>query len=400
MYFRKYALKIFQGFFIIHKLVGYSNIGVETLSDAQYMEKAIKLARKGTGFASPNPLVGSIIVKNNQIIGEGYHRKFGDKHAEIMAIDNASQSCAGATLYCNLEPCTENIPNKKTPPCTQKIIREKIKRVVISTIDPNPYVNGKGVEILKKSGINIDLGILANEAINLNEKYFKFIKSGLPFVHLKIAQSIDGRIATYTGNSKWITNLNALKKVHRMRSEYDAVLVGINTVLQDNPSLTVRYSQGRNPYRVILDNEFIIKDDIKLISNDKPSKTIIFTGKIDKGIKVEKLRERGIKIISLNSDLKRDLNLEEVLGKLAEMNISSVLVEGGGEIFTSFIKNNLYDKISIFISPIIIGAGVQSVNDLGITTLADAFQLENINIETFEKQILIQGYKDYKSILP
>ena len=364
------------------------------MKDIFYMQKALDLAIKGKGATSPNPMVGTVIVKDGKIIGKGYHQKYGEKHAEIMAIDNAQMSVAGATLYCNLEPCTADIPHKKTPPCSQRIVKEKIQRVVIATLDPNPYVNGRGVAYLRQHNIQVDTGILEQESIALNEKYFTFIQLGRPFIHLKIAQSLDGRIATSKGRSKWITNENALKKVHQLRSSYDAILVGINTVLQDDPSLDVRLWPGKNPCRIILDNELKIPSDARILSHSDPAKTFIFTFKslVDK--KAKQLVGRGIQVVSLPSNGQPYLDLHEVLSFLGKNNISSVLVEGGGEVFTSFIKNRLFDKISFFIAPMMIGSGIQSIGDLGIDSLEEAFRLKNVKIEIIDQQALVEGYRD------
>jgi diaminohydroxyphosphoribosylaminopyrimidine deaminase/5-amino-6-(5-phosphoribosylamino)uracil reductase len=375
-------------------------MGQIALNEISYMEQVLRLAKRGRGYTSPNPMVGSLIVKNGHIIGQGYHRRFGEKHAEIMAIDNATESCEGGVLYCNLEPCTADIPNKKTPPCTDRIIQEKITKVIISTIDPNPYVNGRGITILRKNNIDVKVGLLAEKAISLNEKYFHFTKTGRPFVHLKIAQSLDGRIATYTGNSKWITNNNALRKVHQLRAEYDAILIGIKTVLQDNPSLTIRKARGNNPFRIILDNEFHIPEEATVISDNYSEKTIIFTGKVPNKEKMNQFRQRGITIISMDSNPTENLDLKKILEELAKRNITSLLVEGGGEIFTSFIKKKLYNKISVFTAPLIIGSGIQSIGDLGITSLSEAHQLEKVHIKKIDHQILLEGYRDLQSVIP
>jgi diaminohydroxyphosphoribosylaminopyrimidine deaminase/5-amino-6-(5-phosphoribosylamino)uracil reductase len=364
------------------------------------MKRAFELARQGIGTTSPNPLVGTVIVKNNKIIGEGYHQKFGDKHAEIMAMDRAKESCKGATLYCNLEPCTNDIPDKKTPPCTRRIIEEKIRKVVISTIDPNPYINGRGLAILREEKIEVYTDMLAEEAVRINEKYYKFIKSGLPFIHLKIAQSLDGRIATASGRSQWITNVNALKLVHQLRAEYDAVLVGINTVIQDDPALTVRHTSGRNPMRIVLDEKLQIPDNAKLISDDNIDKTIIFTHQNQDGKRIKELSEKGIKIFRVRKKSNGELMLPDILKHLAKMQIASVLVEGGGQIFTSFVKNGLFDKISFFIAPIMIGSGIQSIGNLGIENLSQAYQLEKISFEILDNQAIVEGYRDFKTISP
>ncbi len=365
------------------------------MDDVFYMRQAIELARKGIGFTSPNPLVGSVIVRDGRIIGQGYHGRYGDKHAEVEAIENAGVPVEGATLYCNLEPCCHTIPEKKTPPCSLRLIREKIARVVIANRDPNPHVNGSGIDMLRQNGIEVEVGVLAEEAARINEPYFTYISAHRPFIHLKIAQSLDGRIATSTGNSRWITNSSALKRVHQMRARYDAVLVGIRTVLQDDPSLTVRLAEGRDPFRVVLDENLLIPDTAKLLSDDNRKRTIIFTAVEQKNPRIAELRERGLEIITVAQDSHGFLNLAEVVSRLAEIRITSVLVEGGGQIFTSFIQQQLFDKISFFTAPIIIGAGIDSVNDLGIRDLKDSLHLEEVAIETIDHQTLVEGYRDY-----
>jgi len=312
------------------------------LDDIFYMKRALALAEKGKGNTSPNPMVGTVIVKGDQVIGEGYHQKYGEKHAEIMAIDTASTAVEGATLYCNLEPCTADIPEKKTPPCSQRIIKEKIQRVVIANLDPNPYVNGKGVDLLRSHHIRVDTGILQEECSRLNEKYFTFNRLGRPFIHLKIAQSLDGRIATAKGKSKWITNENALKIIHQMRAEYDALLVGINTILQDNPYLNVRRVTGKNPYRIILDDHLTIPVNANVLNLKDPDKTIIFTFKSNHNKKFKTLNKMGVQVVSISSNGKKYLDLNLIMAYLSQLKICSILVEGGGEVFTSFIKNQLF----------------------------------------------------------
>lgn len=368
------------------------------MNDRDYMKRALELARRGAGTTSPNPMVGSVIVKNGRIIGEGYHQRFGGKHAEVNAIENASESVAGATLYCNMEPCCHTIPNKKTPPCTLRLIREKIKKVVVATLDPNPYVNGNGVDMLRRNGIEVEVGILASEAAFLNEKYFKFIRTGLPFVHLKIAQSIDGRIATRNGNSQWITDREARRTVHRMRADYDAVLVGANTVRKDNPSLTVRLAEGRQPFRVLLSTRLDIPGDASLLTDEYRQKTIVFTAQPTESPAARELQERGVRVITVGQDAGGNLLLREVLAALAEMNISSVLVEGGGSVFTSFIREELFDKISVFMAPIFLGEGVGSIGDLGLQSIDAAVKLLRPTYTIINNQILAEGYRDLKTI--
>ena len=235
------------------------------MADESYIQLAIEIAKKGTGSVSPNPLVGCVIIKDNKIIGAGYHQKFGEEHAEINAINSSAESVEGSTLYVNLEPCRHH---GKTPPCVDRIIKEKIKRVVIGTLDVNPLVSGNGVKALKKAGVDVKVGVLENECIELNKFFFKYITSKLPYVTLKAAQTLDGMIADKNKNSEWISSKESIKYVHWLRASYDAVLFGSDTAKIDNPKLTVRMVEGRNPYRVVLDSKLSLKTDLYLFKNN------------------------------------------------------------------------------------------------------------------------------------
>lgn len=367
------------------------------MSDTAYMRRALELAAIPNGLTAPNPMVGAVLVKNGEIIGEGFHPRFGEKHAEVIAIENAREPVQGATLYCNLEPCCHDIPTKKTPPCTNRIIQEGITRVVISTIDPNPYVNGRGMKILRQAGIEVVSGVLAKEAAHLNEVYFKFIQTGTPFIHLKIAQSLDGRIATGKYDSKWITDEAARQEVHRLRHKYSAVLVGLNTVRTDNPRLTARLGQETQPYRVVLDEKLRIPITANILKDEFCNKTILFTTPShDEAVK-EKLIRQGVQVNVVNGNGTGMVNLREVVSKLGEMGISSVLVEGGSRIFTQFIRESLFDKISIFIAPMIVGEGIHAIGDLQVEKISDALQLEQIQFRQINQQLLVEGYRDLHS---
>ena len=359
--------------------------------DEFYLARCIQLALKGKGYVSPNPMVGCVIVKDNKIIGEGYHAKYGEEHAEVNAIKNATESVEGATLYVNLEPC---VHYGKTPPCVDLIIESKIKKVVIGTLDPNPLVNGKGVEKLKKAGIEVKVGVFEEESKKLNEAFFKYITQKIPFVALKIAQTIDGKIADIEGNSKWITCEQSLHFVHQLRSEYDAVLIGSRTARLDNPNLTVRLVEGRNPYRVILDSALSLPLELNVFSDKFTDKTIVFTSVNSlkaKKEKIEKLNSLGIEVLTAKS-MRRKLDLKDVLEKLAQKGITSVLVEGGGKIFTEFIKQKLADKVFVFIAPKILGKGIQSISDVGLKSIRDIITLKEISVQSFGDDVLITGY--------
>ena len=330
------------------------------VKDKKCIEKCFKLARKGKGQVSPNPLVGALLVKNGKVIGKGYHKKFGEAHAEVDAIKNATENVAGATLYCNLEPCCHS--NKQTPPCVPLIIKNKIKKVVISNLDPNVEVNGKGVKQLREAGIEVISGILEDDGKELNKFYFKFITTKLPYITLKIAQSVDGKISEAKNKQTWLTGKESIKYVHKLRSEYDAVLVGANTIKIDDPQLNVRKAKGRNPIRVIVDGNLTIPTNSKIFNLSDPEKTWIFTSSnVDKK-KVKRIADKGMNIFKINNSKKKLLDLKKILKFLAEHKITSLLVEGGADIFTQFLEKDLSDEIIVLQAPKILGKGINGFN--------------------------------------
>ena len=353
------------------------------LADSYYIKRTFKLARLGKGYVSPNPLVGSILVKNNRIIGKGYHQKFGSSHAEIMAIESASEPVKGSTLYCNLEPCCHT--NKKTQPCAQRIVEKGILRVVISSLDPNPEVNGKGVELLRQAGIEVDIGILDKENQELNKFFLKYITKQLPYISVKIAQTVDGKIACNTGEQTWITGDESKALVHRWRSEYDATFVGANTVMVDNPQLTVREVSGRNPLRIVLDGSLNVNQRHNILSDGSQKNTIIITGQNNDESKLNKIRSSGCRIIELPIDNYGRISIKKILRKLAGMNIASILVEGGQQIFSQFIQGDFVDDYRIFISPQVWGKGIPSINNN--QKIQSRFKLKKI--ETYGEDVLL-----------
>ncbi len=351
------------------------------MTEESYIKLALELAKKGRGYVSPNPLVGCIIIKDDRIIGAGFHKQYGDKHAEINALDSAKENVEGSTMYVNLEPCSHQ---GNTPPCVDKIIEKKIKRVVIGTMDMNPLVSGNGIRKLKRAGIDVKVGVLENECINLNKFFFKFITKQIPYVTLKVAQTIDGKIADGSGGSKWITSLPARRYVHGLRSYYDAVLIGSGTVIKDDPSLTVRLIEGRNPFRIILDTDLKIKTSHKIFQNNIDNKLTVITSQnnINRKRKIGKLEKLGVNILYVKKDGPNRLNLKNALRELGKRKISSILVEGGSGVFTSFIYENLFDDLLIFLSPKILGDGIPGIGDLGIKNIKKA---QKIKIDHFEK---------------
>ena len=339
------------------------------MTDEQYMKLALKLAAKGRGYASPNPMVGAVIVKNGRIIGRGCHHCCGQNHAEVNAISGATEKVAGSTLYVTLEPCCHS---GKTPPCTDLIIRSKIRRVVIAAADSNPLVSCRGIACLEGAGIKVTRGVLEAESRSLNEVFFHFMETGLPFITVKYAQTLDGRIATATGNSQWISSPDSLKFAHQLRAEHDAILVGIGTVLQDNPTLTVRRVRGRNPLRIVVDSGLAIPATANVLQDLSQIPTLIVTTKNDSDPQFRKLAATGVELITIEADDERYIDLKKLLPILAGRNISSVLIEGGAQIITSALKDNLVNRLVTVIAPKIIGKGIEAVGDLHLRSLDDA----------------------------
>jgi len=339
----------------------------DSLNDINYIEQCFNISRKGLGHVSPNPLVGAILVKDDKIIGRGYHKKFGEAHAEVNAIKKSRVDVAGSTLYCNLEPCCHT--NKKTPPCVPLIIQRNIKRVVISNLDPNREVNGKGVKQLRDAGIEVITGISEEEGKEINKFYFKYIKQKLPFVTLKIAQSLDGKISEAKNKQTWLTGKESIKFVHKLRSEYDAVLVGANTIKVDNPLLTVREVKGRNPIRIVFDGKLSIPLGSRVLNNNEPEKTWIFTSNNPNQRKLKQIEKRGVKVFSVKNSANKKINLNSILKILANNKITSVLVEGGQEIFSQFFNQKLFDELIILQSPKILGKGLSSFNSTDLKKL-------------------------------
>ncbi|MFW5993565.1 MAG: bifunctional diaminohydroxyphosphoribosylaminopyrimidine deaminase/5-amino-6-(5-phosphoribosylamino)uracil reductase RibD [Halanaerobiaceae bacterium] len=366
----------------------------------QYMERAFDLAKKGEGFVSPNPLVGAVIVKDDKVIGEGYHAAFGEDHAEVMAIDSASEDVEGADLYVNLEPCSHY---GKTPPCSLKIIRSGIKRVFIANPDPNPKVAGGGISQLKENNIEVFTGIMAAKGRRLNESFFHHMEKKRPFYNLKVAQTIDGYIAAPGGDARWITGEESREYAHYLRHKLDAVLIGRGTVELDNPRLTVRHLEGRvsQPARVILDSNLKISLDSRLFKEAKIgnpiSDILIFTGPEIDTARKEKFQElAGVKVVEIGLNGKNRLDLKELSQELLKNDLVNIMIEGGSRINYSFLKAGLIDKYYIFVSPKILGG------DDGIPVFAGEapdkiHKSEKITIEkneTYGNDILITAYPD------
>ncbi|HMS63945.1 MAG TPA: bifunctional diaminohydroxyphosphoribosylaminopyrimidine deaminase/5-amino-6-(5-phosphoribosylamino)uracil reductase RibD [Ignavibacteria bacterium] len=355
--------------------------------EEKLMRLCIKLAEKGKGYVSPNPLVGCVICKDGKIIGKGYHKKFGEAHAEVNAVKDAKKNgydLRNSEVYVNLEPCAHS---GKTGPCVDLLINEKVSKVFIGMKDPFLKVNGKGIRKLKDAGIKVITGILEKECQELNKFFIKNVKEHLPFVTLKIAQSIDGIIALNDHSSKWITGDSSRKFVHKLRSVYDAVLIGKNTAIYDNPSLSVRDVKGRDPYRIVIDKDLKLSRKLKLFTDNNCNKTFVLTGFSNKPAN-KKSVEHSQNVIFVK-EKNGKLLLKDALKKLYDLNIGSILLEGGANVFSQFIKDDLFDDAYFFNAPKIIGKGISSFGDLEISSLSKAKNIEYIYSKTFDKDILI-----------
>ncbi len=359
------------------------------MDDEKWMRRALRLAEKGRGRTSPNPMVGAILVKKDEVVGEGYHAKAGEAHAEIIALQRAKEDAKGATLYINLEPCTHY---GKTPPCAPQVIKAGVKRVVIGMEDPNPLVRGKGIKTLKKAGLDVEVGILERECRRLNEAFCKYILEKEPFVILKVAATLDGKIATRGGESKWISGEDSRRFVHKLRDQVDGVLVGIGTILRDDPMLTTGIKGGRDPYRIVLDSRLKIPEEARVIG-DFPARVVIVATELAPGEKIDRLAKKGVRIMTLPSkEGKVDVKL--CLSKLGEIGITSLLVEGGGQINGSFLDEGLIDKLLLFLSPKLIGdhkaPGIFGGG--GVSSLQEAIPLKEMKVKRIGEDMLLEGY--------
>lgn len=356
--------------------------------DEYFIAETLKLARFGIGWVNPNPMVGAVLVKDAVIIGKGYHKKVGLPHAEIEALRSCKQSPKGTTLYVNLEPCTFF---GRTPPCVNEIIKAGIKKVVCSTLDPNPRVNGQAVAILQKAGIEILVGILADEASLLNEAFFTFHQKKRPFIAIKFATSLDGKIAARSRDSEWITNEKARAFARKLRSQYQAILVGINTVLSDNPHLGVRIKDQKDPIRIILDSKLKIPLKSSVL---RDKNVLIAATKKANHKKLGQLKQRGFNI-SIFDDTRIDII--KLLAVLRQKEIISCLVEGGGEVLGSFLDSKVVDKVYAFHSPLLIGGkrAISAIGGEGIDKISDAIRLTNISFKKFDDNLLTIGYTQH-----
>ncbi|MBL0732565.1 MAG: bifunctional diaminohydroxyphosphoribosylaminopyrimidine deaminase/5-amino-6-(5-phosphoribosylamino)uracil reductase RibD [Desulfosarcina sp.] len=362
------------------------------MRDTYFMKMALEMAARGEGFTSPNPMVGAVIVSDGTVVGMGYHKAAGGAHAEINAIRDAGLSAKDATLYVTLEPCNHT---GRTPPCTESIIKAGIKRVVVAAKDPNPDVEGGGIKFLQQHGIEVDIGVCEDEAKKLNEVFNKYIITKRPFVTAKCAITLDGRIATKTSDSKWITGPASRKFVHGLRHACDAIMVGVETVKQDDPSLTTRLEGKKtlDPVRIILDTRLAVPENAKIFQLDSSADTLIITGDSILKEKKERIEKKGAKVIE--APVKDGLiDLYQLMDYLGDIGITSLLIEGGSRVNASAFQSGIVDKIYFFYGPKILGGddGVPVCRGPGPALMKDAIPITGVRVRQFDDDVMVEGY--------
>jgi diaminohydroxyphosphoribosylaminopyrimidine deaminase/5-amino-6-(5-phosphoribosylamino)uracil reductase len=368
------------------------------------MKLALRLAARGAGWVSPNPMVGAVVVREGKIVGRGYHRAYGLPHGEVEALNQAGAAARGADLYVTLEPCNHQ---GRTPPCTQAVLNAGIRRVVIATRDPNPRVNGGGGEFLQQQGLQVEIGLLAEEARRLNETWFKWVETGLPFVIAKVACSLDGKIATATGESQWLTGEKARSFGHQLRHQLDAILVGINTVLKDDPQLTTRLpgrkteerkgkteNRARDPIRVVLDSRLRLPLDARLLHLDSASPTWVACTAMASKDKIKVLKDLGAEVLVMPAEPGGMVSLPSLLAELGRRQVQSLLVEGGGQTLGSFFDQRLVDKFYFFYAPKILGGKTAPgiLGGAGVRHLGNALQARELKVRRLGPDLLVTGY--------
>ncbi|MBI4212445.1 MAG: bifunctional diaminohydroxyphosphoribosylaminopyrimidine deaminase/5-amino-6-(5-phosphoribosylamino)uracil reductase RibD [Deltaproteobacteria bacterium] len=357
------------------------------MTDDIYMQRALELGRKGMGHTSPNPPVGAVVVKGRKIIGEGYHKKAGTPHAEVHALRKAGKRAAGATLYVTLEPCCHF---GRTPPCTDAIIQAGIKRVVVGAIDPNPIVNRKGIKTLCAAGIEVKTKVLEKQCRDLIRHYAHFMQTGMPYVTCKVALSLDGKLATATGESKWITGPKARRFAHDLRAKCDAILIGKSTARLDDPRLTVRLgAKEKIKHAVIVDSAFDVP--LRLHVFDRGDVTLATTNRTSAD-KMQLAQAKGMDVLCLPQDKNGRVDLIELMKALGQKGITSLLVEGGGELIAGLVKLKLIQRFAVAIAPIFIGGcGRDVLPGLNLKTLAEALRLKDVEVKRFGDDVVMEG---------
>lgn len=361
---------------------------MEVMNDAFYMSLAIDMAERAQGQTHINPVVGCVVVKDGNLVGLGTHLERGTPHAEVHALNMAGDKAAGSTVYVTLEPCSHY---GTTPPCSERLIKEQVKRVVVACKDPNAQVAGKGIAMLREQGIEVEVGLLQERALKLNEKFIKYITTGIPFVTLKTASTLDGRIATKTGDSKWISNEMAREQVHTLRHRHQGIMVGIETVLMDNPHLTTRLSvDGLNPIRIIVDSKLRITLESNVVQDGLAQSIILTTEQMDVQ-KAEQLKQAGVNVIVCGEGPR--VNLSLAMEKLGAMQIGSILLEGGGNLNGAMVEARLIDRIILYLAPKIVGGtgAPSSFSFDGSEKMDDAVRLESLEVEKLGDNLCISG---------
>ncbi|CAB5127195.1 Diaminohydroxyphosphoribosylaminopyrimidine deaminase (EC / 5-amino-6-(5-phosphoribosylamino)uracil reductase (EC [Olavius algarvensis associated proteobacterium Delta 3] len=365
------------------------------MDDVGYMTIALELAALGRGHTSPNPMVGAVVVDpNGRVVGKGFHEAVGKPHAEVMALQEAGAMANGATLYVTLEPCNHY---GRTPPCTEAILTAGITRVVVAASDPNPDVAGGGSAYLENNGIGVTVGVCAPEARKLNEAFNKYIVTKTPFVVVKCAATLDGRIATRSGDSKWVSGEASRRFVHTLRHELDAIMVGIGTVVADDPSLTARMDagDGKDPVRIILDTHLSISAEATLLHLDSTAETVVVCGFSVSDDKIARIRKEGVRVVTMESE-KGLILLRPLMARLGKMGITSILIEGGSRIIGSAFREQIVDKLLFFFAPRILGGndGTPICNGPGPELMKDAIRLRDLRVHRFGNDLMIEGYVD------
>jgi diaminohydroxyphosphoribosylaminopyrimidine deaminase/5-amino-6-(5-phosphoribosylamino)uracil reductase len=362
------------------------------VKDRYYMAMALELAARGTGFTSPNPLVGAVVVKDGRVVGRGYHQRFGGAHAEVNALAEAGDRARGATLYVTLEPCNHT---GKTPPCTRQIIAAGIHRVVVAMPDPNPGVKGGGSARLQAAGIAVAEGLAVEAARRQNEAYLKHTLTGTPFVILKCAATLDGRIATRTGDARWVSGPRARRFVHELRHAVDAIMVGVDTVKADDPSLTTRLpdGEGRDPTRIILDTHLSIPLNARVLTQSSPAGTLLVTGRDVPAEARRRVEAAGAEVLPAPQRQDR-IDLAPLMQTLGARGIASILVEGGSQVAGSFLRAGLVDKLHLFLAPKLLGGddGIPICRGPGAARMQDCLRLGDLTVRRFGEDVMIEGY--------
>ncbi|MFP4135832.1 MAG: bifunctional diaminohydroxyphosphoribosylaminopyrimidine deaminase/5-amino-6-(5-phosphoribosylamino)uracil reductase RibD [Candidatus Acetothermia bacterium] len=358
--------------------------------ERKFMQRALDLAKKGGGYVNPNPQVGAVVVKEDEVIGEGYHEEFGGPHAEVRALDEAGEEAEGATLYVTLEPCAHY---GKTPPCADRVIEAGISRVYVAIEDPNPEVSGKGIEKMRRSGIEVALGLMEEQARSVNEIFLHYVRTGRPFVLLKLAMTLDGKIATKSGDSRWITSEISRERVHELRGRYSGVGVGVGTVISDDPRLNVRMVEGPDGTRFVFDPRGRTPTDARLLDLESEAPTVIVVRKDTPEEATEPLEERGADLWRVDGS-NGGIDLQDFIGRAGDNGYDSLLIEGGSEVAGSLIDRRLVDKVAFFYAPRVIGGreGVPGVGGEGVTEVREGLKVEDLEFTRKGDDLLVTGY--------